>query len=222
MKVIFLLILLTACSSELPYRRLASTDSFLVLGEIDYKKSSVQLFHGGSGEKRDYLYVQLKNEKGEFVDCDRYEFSLKTSQGYEVEFNYLRKLRGRYYLILEKSENFNELILLVKGVSLRETFKFPKRKPHASHTKMWLVQKFNGKISLRLKLADKANRFVDFPQIPEILMEGDGFIQDLKYVGDGVWDFTVIHPEENQLMYFSLRYMGLYFPNLYRYQYIDN
>jgi len=84
-----------------------------------------------------------------------------------------------------------------------------------------LIQKSEGKLFLRLKLADKTNRIVDSPEIPEIFLEGDGFIQDLKYLGEGVWDFTVVHPGENQLMYFSVRYMGLYFPNLYRYQHVD-
>ena len=221
MKIIILLILLTACSSELPYRKLASTNALLVLGEIDYQKSSIQFFHSGSEDQGHYLYVQLKNKKGDFVDCEKNEFDLKTPKGEKVEFHYHRKLPGRYYLMMEKSEDLKEVILLVKGVPLLETLKISQRRPHASHTRLMLIQKSEGKLFLLLKLADKTNRVVDSSEIPEIFLEGDGFIQDLKYLGEGVWDFTVVHPGENQLMYFSVRYMGVYFPNLYRYQHVD-
>jgi hypothetical protein len=218
---IILSVLLTACSSELPYRNLASTNTLLVLGEIDYQKSSIQVFHSGSEDQGHYLYVQLKNKKGDFVDCEKDEFHLKTPTGDKVGFYLHRKLRGRYYLMMEKGKDLTEVVLLIKGMPLPETFKISQRAPHALHTKMMFIQKTEGKLFLRLKLADKTNRFVESPEIPEIIMEGEGFIQDLKYIGEGNWDFTVAHPGENQLMYFSVRYMGLYFPNLYRHQHVD-
>jgi hypothetical protein len=224
MRFIALFLFIASCSSEVPTRKLASTEVSMVYGEIDHKKSNVQLFHKGSENQGYYLYVQLKNEQGDFIDCEKEDFFLKGPEGKRIEFHFLRKLRGRFYLIVENGngEDFKEVDLLVKGAPLRESFKLQLRRPHASQTKMILIQKLGGKIFLRLKLADKANRSVESSEIPEIFIEGtDGFIQDMKNVGDGIWDFTVVFSEESQLMYFSVRYMGVNFPNLYRYQHVD-
>ena len=226
MRSIFLILipLLVSCSSNVPKRKFASINIPYVQGKIDYKKSSVQVFSDLKGQEHPlhYLFVQLRDETGKFVDCEKDDFFIRTQDGSKVDFNLLRKLPGRYYLIIEKmnGEDFN-LDLLIKGLPLKEEVKIHLRKPHISQTKINLIEISSGSMILRLRLADKANRPVESPEIPEISLEGHGFIKELKYVGSGTWDFTVIYPEENQLMYFSVRSMGVYFPNLYRYQYVD-
>jgi hypothetical protein len=170
-----------------------------------------------------YLFVQLKDDRGRFVDCPREDLSLVSSKGSKVLFRIERLQIGRYYLFIDNEEPIksNQIDLLVQGKPLKELLKLHIQLPHKSHTILKKVRNTHHQLTLELRLADKDNRPVMGPEDPEILIEGYGIIHNLLPISEGVWQFTVDYPEENQIMYFSIRSMGILFKDLYRFQHIE-
>lgn len=193
--------------------------------EIDLKKSFVQIFPNiVSGEESwYYFYVVLKDHKGRYIDCPETDLSLKTISGKKVPFKLERILLGRYYVNLKRKPNMTteELTFFVQGKPLKENFKLYFKRPEARHSKIVFVKKSSSKLTLELHLADKNKRPVDPPDVPEVILDGVGEIGTLKHIREGVWEFTVIYPDQNQIMYFSVRSMGVYLSNLFRYQHVE-
>lgn len=217
--LILLLILVTGCA-EMPLRGPASAP--MRFGEVSAIHSSIQLFPDSDADTHTYyFYLQLKDSKGEFIDCDPSEIVLKTKKKKLIKFKYERLLTGRYYLILDKSQGFKDINFSVRGIALNGKFNLDIRRPDIKHTNIILERKLPGKLIFRLKLADRANRPVMTSVAPEIIMDGRGEIQELRYIQEGIWQFTVIYPEDNQIMYFSVRSQGKYLVNLLRYQHVE-
>lgn len=223
--VVLLPILLVACASKKPERKIASVSSPEVVRVIDMKKSHVEIFPAVAADSGlwYYFFVQLKDQSGRYIDCRDGDLSLKNHRKKVIPFNRERVSVGRYYLSLEKTAEISsgELDFFVQGKALKEHFRLNYRQPSREHTTFSVLRNEGGKITLRLVLADKLNRKVELPDKPEIILEGQGIIEDLHHTGEGTWEFSVIYPEENQIMYFSVRAMGLLLTNLYRYQHIE-
>lgn len=191
-------------------------------GEVSATHSSVQLFPDSEADSHTYyFYIQLKDAKGEFVDCEPSEIVLKTKKKKLIKFKYERLLIGRYYLILDKSQGFKDIHFSVKGIALKGKFNLDIRRPDMKHSHIVLEKKLPGKLTFRLKLADRSNRPVMTSVAPEIILDGRGEVQELRYIQEGIWVFTVIYPEDNQIMYFSIRSQGSYLVNLLRYQHVE-
>ena len=215
---------LSACAHR-PERSVASNQAVIKFGEVDFKRSLVQVFPSDSTEETIsyYLYVQLKDSSGNYIDCESADFSLKNKLGTDVPFKFERVFTGRYYLNIDKEEgnHWRYLDLFLHKRPLKEEFKLQFRKPHKAHSRITKIKVTPGKLVLLLRLADRNNIPVQMPDGPEILMDGDGQIEEIKHVREGVWEFTVIYPDENQILYFSVRGLGVSLRNLYRYQHIE-
>ncbi len=226
MRVSFILILLftLSCASE-KVRKPASVHSVLKVGEVDSKKSHVQIFPAVADEAGIwyYFFFQLKNAKGDFIDIDPSDIRVKSSKGDIIKFKQERFLTGRYYISLEKTAyvSSNELDFFVQGKPMKEKFKLAFNPPDKAFTKLKMVNHENYRMVFRLKLADNKNRPVEVPEKPEVQLQGNGTIDDMKHVGEGVWEFAVTYPEDNQIMYISVRAMGVFFPKMFRYQHVE-
>lgn len=166
--------------------------------------------------------MQLKDVNGKFVDCGPEEFSLKSKKGKKLNYSFERSLKGHYFLTIHSSElNVKHINLFVQNKPLMEQFKLQLNRPVPVHTKMKIIKNAENTLSVELLLRDKENKPVELPERPEILLEGAGHIENLQHVGEGIWHFEVKYPEENQIMYFSIRAMGVKIPNLYRYQHVE-
>ena len=218
---LFFLILTFFGCAEAPLRHPAS-ETIIRIGEVSRAHSLVQLFPTSEGDTLTYnFYLQLKNEKSEYVDCDPSEIILKTKKNRPVPFKLERLLTGRYYLILNKSQGLKDIDFFVKGIELKEKFNLNLRKPDKKFTSITIAQKDDGKVVFRLKLADKTNKPVVLLNEPEIVLEGRGEIEGVRYIQEGIWEFTLVYPEENQIIYLSVRAQGVYLTNLLRYQHIE-
>ena len=219
-----LFLLLVGCASPPALRKPSSEASFR-FGEIDTLKSRVQIFPAiiSNGELVHYFYLQLKDQEGKFVDCDPSEISPVTHKGQPIPFKYERLLTGRYYVTIPQSPdmNYGELNFFIKDKLLKEQFKLYLQQPDKSHAQVSLVKNDKNKMTLRLRLADKANRPVALPDTPEVLLDGLGFVEELKLIDEGIWEFSVIYPEQNQIMYFSIRAHGAYFERIFRYHHVE-
>ncbi|WPU65684.1 hypothetical protein [Peredibacter starrii] len=219
---LFLLFVLLVSCAEAPLRRNPASESPVQLGEVSRSHSSVQLFPSAENDSLTYyFYLQLKDSKGQFVDVSPSEIALKAKNKRPVKFKLERILNGRYYVIVEKSEHAKSVDFVVQNQTLKEKVSLNFRQPDRRYSSISIKTKGEGKITFQLRLADKSNRPVLLPDQPEIVLEGRGEIEDLKHIQEGIWQFTVIYPEDNQIMYFSVRAQGVYLVNLLRYQHIE-
>lgn len=226
---ILLILLSFSCASQKPERKIASipkiNKAFKVPGIMDRQKSLVQIFPAVAADSGIwyFFYIQLKDSKGHFVDCDPSDLSLKTTKGKEIPFKYERLFTGRYYLTIEKTVEFNsgQLDFFIKGKPLNEQFQLSMRQPDRTKSTIKILRNEHNEITFQLRLNDSSNAPVDTPDRPEILLEGLGSVENVKHISEGVWEFSVIYPEENQIMYFSIRAQGVYLGKLFRYQHVE-
>lgn len=192
---------------------------------VDYNKSFIQLFPDESKGEESwyYFYVALKDSRGKFVDILETDFELKTSSNKSIDFHLDKLFTGRYNVKIkhDKKLQLETLNFFVQGKLLKEKFKLFYKRPFPAHSKLTLVAKQDSSLKIRLQLLDKHKAPVDPPEIPEILLDGAGEIVSMERLGPGQWEFSVIYPEQNQIMYFSVRSMGVYLPNLFRYQHVE-
>jgi hypothetical protein len=225
--LILLLLLSVSCATKkvVVERKMAAISKVEKPAVFDPKQSWVNIFPAvvESDGLWYFFYVQLKDTEGKYIDCDPSEIALKTTSGKDIAFGFQRSFVGRYYLTLEKTALITsaEMDFFVKGKALKEQFKLNLGHPDKAHTKITILKHEQNKITFRLRLADKANQPVDLPEHPEVLMDGQGSIEDMKHVKEGVWEFSLIYPEENQIMYFSVRAQGVYLSNIFRYQHVE-
>lgn len=225
--LIALIFLITACASveeqqQKQVRKIASMSRPAV---YDHSKSMVNIFPAVSADTGIwyYFYVQTKDTMGRFIAIDINEIEIRTRKGKKIPFKVEQLLQGRYYLTLEKTSDFSsaELDIFVRGKALKEQFKLNMRHPDQKNTSIKIIKNSANRLVFRLRLADKKNQPVEIPDRPEIILEGIGNVEDLKHVSEGTWEFSIIYPEENQIMYFSVRAMGVYLTNIYRYQHVE-
>jgi len=222
---LLLLLLALGCSHPEPYRRIAEDLNEFRGGEVSFKKSMVQVFPSDQKDEiaSYYLFVQLKDSEGRFVDAEKREFSLKTISGVEVDFMFERVLPGRYYLMIEREEghHWQELNLFLHDKPLKEQFKVQMAKASRTHSKISKITNSHSRLILRLHLRDRQNKALELPEGPEIFLEGEGQVQEVIHTAEGVWEFSIVYPNENQIIYVSVRANGVYLRRLYRYQHIE-
>lgn len=218
------ILLLVGCAHEPVTREPAMEEEFRP-GVVSHAHSSVQLFPASSdGNKIVFnFYVQFKNEKGLYVDSDPMEIQLKNKKGVELPLEWKRLAVGRYYFILEHvgripRETMN--FYIGKRV-LKENISLVTQKLSEKHTQIQLVSRHKRKLTLRLRLADERNQPVDVHYPPDLILEGLGEIKDLRRIQKGIWEFSLVYSEFNQIFYLSVRAQDTYFSNIFRYQYVE-
>lgn len=193
--------------------------------DLDLQKSDVQIFPAIASEDGlwYYFYVQLKDKNGKYMDCDFSDITLKTTTGKLLTFKTEKLVPGRFYLTLEKTSGLDssQIDFFVGGKPLKERFKLHQRIPDKAHTKIVVTGTERNRLILQLKLVDKTNRPVEVLDKPEIIMEGEGSVEDLKKLKEGLWEFSLNYPDENQIIYLSVRAQGVYLQNVFRYQHVE-
>ena len=221
------LLLVIGCSLRSPTREIASFYQDIHLGEVNAQKSVVKQFPPEieGALTRYYFYVQLKDDQGDFIDREMSDFNITEDKKQKVEFSFKRILRGRYYLIVEKETETSKghLDFTVAGHSLSKQLKLPIKAPVRKHSHLKKVAQERNRVKFILTLADAQKNPVDVYHSPEIILEGNhhGQIEELERTGPGKWQFSVVYPEENQLIYLSIRSSGVYLKDLFRFQHVE-
>jgi hypothetical protein len=195
-----------------------------VLGEIDFKQSLLQIFPAEKGDQVAlYLYLRLRDSNGNYVDCDPASLRLQSKKGNQIGFTYERLRPGRYYLTIDRTEGIgsSEIDLFLGERPLKEQVKLRLSKPDLMRSNLTLISNSDNRLTLRLELRDQKGQPVELPEAPEILLDNQLRLDALEHLGGGVWRVVVLYPEDNQIMYFSVRAMGTLLPNLLRYQHIE-
>lgn len=220
--IIICLLFCIGCSSPQAFRKIAS-DNLERYGDVDIARSNIRLlpeFNDSEGDGYRF-YIQLRDGKGKFVDCAYNEIIL-SKNGNSIPFKFERILTGRYYLIIKKEDLARRNIKLhLQGQTFNDDLESLLTYPHKKNSQIKLISNSAHMIRLQLHLADEMNRPIVINESPEIILEGLGTIGDLKQVRNGVWEFSVLYPDDNQIMYFSVYACGVFLPKIYRYQHVE-
>lgn len=209
-------------------------------GQVDRSKSSVRLFRPEMEDKifRYYFYLQLKDMDGKWVDVDKSEIAIKTTEGKKLDFQLKRQgVTGRYYVIVERPGElqFSKLNFYIQGHKILERFNLFMPVPDSSKSRLEIVDHNYEKriIHFRLTLNDSQGRPVEDAGYPEIIMKTESIgnpsygpieglvIEDYELIKKGVWEFYLLYTEQNQIIYFTVRSQGTYLNNLFRLHHVD-
>ena len=220
--IITILLICGGCASERANRKISSVIySSAENDRIDFKQSRVQTFP--STDDSYLFYVHLKNKFGIDTDCDISEISLKTIDGKSLEFKYEMLQAGRFYLrVLNSSQvRSDQISIFIQGKLLNQGIPLKMPRPDLKNSSLKILRNENNIIVFQLRLADSRNNLIDTINDPEIIMEGLATMEGLRRISKGIWEYSVVYPEDNQIMYFSVRSQGVYFHNLLRYQHVE-
>jgi len=222
---LLIILFLSSCASHVKDRKPASIESQEVFGEVNFAKSNLKIFPPQFVEHEFfyYFFLELKNDRGEFIDCPESEIEVKNSQNQRQSFHLERVLRGRYYITIdEKSSGSNEKFnFYINNKLLKKSVKLNQAK--IAREKSWLKPIFstqNG-IRFRLFLGDRSGRPVEPMISPDIIISGAAQVEDFQHIKEGVWEFNLSIPNYNQVIYLSVRAQGAYLADLYRIQHIE-
>ncbi len=221
----FSLIIFVSCASQKKVERAPASVSSVSVAEIDYLKSTVQIFPGeAGGAVTPYLYVQLRDIAGNYADSDPESFRIQGKHGEQISFRVDRLLTGRYYLLIDNVEGIksSEIDLYLDEKPLKHQVKFRLARPHRSTSHLRIITNTNNRLTLQLELRDENGRPVELPESPEILDDNLTQLESIEHLGAGVWKIVLLYPQDNCILYLSVRAMGTVLPNLLRHQHIEN
>ncbi len=219
------LFFLISCASQQKVERAPASIAPVKALEIDYRKSLAQIFPGDAGATvAAYLYVQLRDVEGNYVDADPEGFRIQGKKGENISFGLERMLTGRYYLLIDKTEGIksSEIDLYLDERPLKQQVKLHLARPYRSTSGLKVMENANNRLTLRLELRDEKGRPVELPEAPEILHDDVTQLESIEHLGEGVWKVVMLYPQDNCILYFSVRAMGTVLPNLLRHQHIEN
>lgn len=221
MKLLFLLslFLFVSCASR-PERHIAS-EEVIELGEVEVGLSQLRLYPVENQEQSQHqFYLELLNGSKSLVDVDLRDIQVRHKSG-KSNFEVKRIAKGKYQI--DVSEEYSELTKLkfsVQGKDLKNNLLTLPR-PARNNSQIVVLSNQHHELKLRLILKDKLGKEVEVAQSPEIQFEGQGDVSELQKVKSGVWEFSVIYPEQNQICYISVRANGAHFRRILRFHHIE-
>lgn len=224
LSAIALITLFVSCS-RIPIREIASVDSDYNCGEVNLKNSSVRLFRPEVKEEISLynFYLQLKNSHGEYVDCESKSLVLKNKKREKIPFVLERSLKGRYYISVKVNSNkiSDKLDFFIDGRLLKEHLKMALKHPDPKFSKIKILNKKLNEFHMELYLGDSKGKPIQTSTAPEFIVEGHASVEDVRMISKGVWEFNLVYPERNEIIYISVRANGTYLERMFRIQHIE-
>lgn len=226
MKVeLFALLLLISCST-VQDRVPASLDDDYVFGEVVSARSSVRVFPPRiNNEILDfYFYLELRNAQGELIDCEPEKIVLLDDQNVTQDFSFQRISRGKYYVLVKDIEDSEPRTLnfVINGQAIGKQYHLLFTKVDKQTSWVKEVERVGNNLKLNLYLGDKNGMPVQVSSPPEFIFEGRTSLASLKNLGEGLWEFEIRLPEENDIIYISVHTHGSYLERMFRLQHIAN
>lgn len=223
LSLLIILFLVTACSNVV-VRNPASLETEHKFGEVDFLKSKVKIFPPEIDKKvfRKFFYLELKDADGKFIDVKEREIKLLHNDS-PVSTKVERTLRGRFYVTLEGLVDHLErkIDLYVKNRPMTKDLKVVFKKASRRYSKIKILHPQAKGKRMQLFLADSNGKPLEIPSKPEIIIEGQGEVEDLEHIGEGKWEFDLVFPDTNSIIYISVRAHGVYLESLFRIQHIE-
>jgi hypothetical protein len=226
--LIISLLVLTACSHG-PHRNLASEENLDAVpehlfnfGQIDHQKSKIQLFPAESyGSQPQWFFsVELVNESGGPVDIDEDEMQIQ-HDGNFIAYQFDRIGQGKYTILMRQEDfELKKLKFIVQGKPIVKSCEQNLKAPSFARSKITVVEQGDHELTLQLELKDQTGNVLDAE--PDInINNGMTHIEQVRKIRAGIWQFKVIFPEENRILYFSVRANGFLLDKLFRYQHVE-
>jgi len=207
-----------SCASG-PARDVASTQA-ISFGEVDAKRSSIKLFSGTGHPDLHHFYLEFRNTQKALVDVELQDIAVK--EGKKILTSHVRRISlGRYEVEIDKENlNFHSLKFFVKKKTLKHQL-VSFKKPVQKNSSIVIVSNEFYRLKARLTLKDKDDSLVVVQHEPDIIFMGMGEISIPKMVKNGVWEFEIAYPDENQIIYLSVRANGVLLEKLFRFQHVE-
>jgi hypothetical protein len=74
---------------------------------------------------------------------------------------------------------------------------------------------------LELNLKDLKGHPLDLNYLPEVIIEGEAVISDIRRIKKGTWHIHLSYPDDNLILYFSVRANGVKLERLLRFQHVE-
>lgn len=190
------------------------------IGEVDIKLSKVKIYSDSGHPDLHHFYLEIRNSGKMLVDVELRDIVIK--EGRKPLNIYIRRISvGRYEVEVDKPNlNFSALKFTIQEKPLKHQL-VRLKKPVRENSSIVIISNENHRFKARLTLKDKNGSSFEVPHIPEIIFAGIGDVSELKSVRPGVWEFEIIYPEDNQIIYLSVRANGVLLYKLLRYQHVE-
>lgn len=212
---LMILFLICGCSS---YQQEESRAEKFEYGKVSSEKTAIKVFYTGvlNNERPGfYLYMELKDKNGRLIDSKHSKFLMKNNMGEAIPFTLHRSARGKYY-ISPGIVSSGELVVSIKEAIFKVRLNPFKAQGDDLTSKLILRKSMPYKAIFRLITP------VPLPSMPEIITEGgNGVIEGIGKINGTTWEFSLIYPEQDQLIYISARSQGVLLSDRYRFQHVE-
>jgi len=214
-----LFIFLMACA-DVPVR-LPATISTELYGDVDHSYSVVKTFPKDQEQDLDQsFYLELRNKERQFVDVNFDQIIVK-SPAESLNFSLQRLGRGRYEIKINQEDlEFKNLRFEVQNKEIKHSLNRLSR-PSKKHSQLKIIANPEYSLLLELNLRDLKGNPLDLNYYPEVMVEGEAVMSDIRRIKKGTWHIQMTYSEGNQILYFSVRANGVKLERLLRFQHVE-
>lgn len=215
---IIILLLLMSCSSPKLQRSIASVEE--EFGEVSLVHSKARIYPSSeNGTLKYYIFLQLRDADGQAVNAYPSQIILQTALGNKIKYSYQKSGLGGYYLSLP---NFHQSeIRVIIGSALLTKLKIHEKSKLLS-SEIRLIRRSAYRATFQFRILDEFKNKVEISESPDIVIDNQsGLVEEVRQVNKSTWKFDLVYPDENQLIYISVRSNGRLFPNIFRFQYLE-
>lgn len=228
MRSVYFLVLLViwGCSSSQPSRQPAQSTDTVVDVSFDSSQSILKIFplEKFNNGFNFYIYLEARDINRNLINLMTDKIVVKNGKVTLKDIEVHQHSKGRYYLSFFRKISNNQLnIKVFINNSLIKSFN-PISLSAVDDSKLFIktIGHVQDGLRMRLILLDKSSRPIRLVSEPEILVTGNNAeIVDLKEVSHGIWDFNLMYPKMNQVIYLSIRAHGDFWGNIFRLQHVE-
>ena len=215
------LFLLSSCGHIEPERSIASTPVI----DKNVQPIAEAKFFSDEAKNEISLFLETKDAKSQSIDIDMDLVHLRrVGSKKNLERKIQRANKGQYYIRWKAFSSKEEIVLDViynKKKILSSLVYKNEEKADFKKSSLTIKKREHTTFDLELKLVNKNNKPLKVFITPEIILEGSGHLSELKQTGPGVWHFSVVIPQENQILYFGVQLNGQRGGRLLRFQHVE-
>ena len=216
--ILAFLFILVGCASH----RAPEVPPPVVIGKMASAKSRVQIFLADERDEKQKFYLILRDDKDQKIEIEESSLLITSKQGKVPKYKFERISKGRFQVLFnEKIPKVSHLKFSVQGIPLKKSIE-NRHKPEPIKGKIVLVSKGDHEVTLKLSLQNMRGESLETDGPPGTVIEGGGTLSELKRLQKGLWEIKVSLPEENVIIYVSIRTNGAHLDHLFRYQHIEN
>jgi len=203
----------------------ANDQGIAISSEIDLSQTTLKIFPPEieSHYFKFHFYFETRNIHHQFIDFNPEDLKIVSHRKKILKFDLQKIAVGKYYLNFRHAINGSEL-----GLSFFLRNKLIYNLPRFSlslvdRSRSWVksLGMIQDGLRLRLFLSDADGREIKTLVPPEIMVSGEAEVIDLRQIAGGLWEFTLIYPNYNQIIYLSVRTQGSFIGQMYRLRHIE-